>query len=407
MVRLHSCDEHTYSTRLMSCNKILYFTNTGVVLANGIDSALDLVEVGVKPLPARALFKFITKWKTDGLPVTFASELNTQDRNSHDTNTAEKLAAVYGSVPLEVFSAKRDPDTNDNNTKTNEETSPVGSLARPRWMNQTEFLLRNRLNDDYHKARCSDESATKRVQELASSGNKLASAYMSMLCGSGNAYIPFDTRQADQAALEAWTWLHTEAAKGCPFAQYCLGCSLVVGRFGEKNEQEAVKYLRMGAVQNHPGAICALGWCFQAGLGIAADASEAWELYIRAAELGHVGAAINMGNCYESGIGTEQNEVEALRLYYTAAEQGHPYGQYKLGVYHQHGKGGIAQDEVAAVRWYGLAAQQGLAAALYQLGECYEHGTGVASDALRALECYQLAADQYHLGALARLREYK
>ncbi|WP_164901772.1 tetratricopeptide repeat protein [Neorhizobium lilium] len=45
-----------------------------------------------------------------------------------------------------------------------------------------------------------------------------------------------------------------------------------------------------------------------------------------------------------------------------------------------------------AAHYYRLAAERGNAAAAYKLGDCYENGTGVAKDAVTALEWYRRSA---------------
>lgn len=376
-----------------------------MVLANAVDSAQDLIDIGVKPLPARALMKFITKWKSDGLPADFAGTVVDNDTTPTHNSTTDGHIADIGQLDY-VQSTPLPPvhvtGTDKGQTVSVDDKGKEVAVGRPKWMNITEFAVRLQFDVDYHKARCSDKEATQRLKNMVDAGNKLAKAYMSMLYGSGNAYIAYSEQKADQAALDVWTWLHTESAKGCPFAQYCLGCSLVVGRFREKSEQEALKYLRLSSAQGHPGAVCALGWCYQAGLGVTADAAEALQHYRQAANHGHIGAIVNMGNCYEHGIGTEMSETEAVRCYATAAEAGHPNAEYMLGMCYQHGKG-VTKDETATVNWYQRAAHQNHAAAQFYLGECYEYGMGIAQDEIKAEELFQRAAQQGQVGAAAKL----
>lgn len=54
----------------MACNVTFALHEVAVMVA-AVDSVEVLADAGIKPLPARALFKHIIQWKTDGLPCDF------------------------------------------------------------------------------------------------------------------------------------------------------------------------------------------------------------------------------------------------------------------------------------------------------------------------------------------------
>ncbi len=86
--------------------------------------------------------------------------------------------------------------------------------------------------------------------------------------------------------------------------------------------------------------------------------------------------------------------------------QGNADAQYNIGLYNEHGIGGIGPDSNVAVRMYGKAAKSGSLLAQNSLGACYEQGHGVSRDCKKAAKWYLraalggLAAAQANLGLL-------
>lgn len=60
----------------------------------------------------------------------------------------------------------------------------------------------------------------------------------------------------------------------------------------EKNEQEAVKWFRLSALQGNPLAQNSLGFCYEEGLGIDKDAKFAAYWYLKAAKQGNPWAQV-------------------------------------------------------------------------------------------------------------------
>ena len=85
--------------------------------------------------------------------------------------------------------------------------------------------------------------------------------------------------------------------------------------------------------------------CYEKGLGIKQDEKAAVSLYRKAAEQNHAGAQCSLGICYEQALlGIEKNEKEAVIWYHKAAEQNHADAQYRLGQCYRHGRG-VEKDE--------------------------------------------------------------
>jgi TPR repeat protein len=71
------------------------------------------------------------------------------------------------------------------------------------------------------------------------------------------------------------------------------------------------------------------------------------------------------------------NDREAARLYKLAAAQGYANAaQYNLGVFYEHGRGGLAKNVREAASFYRLAADQGNTSAQCNLGVFYTDGRG-------------------------------
>jgi TPR repeat protein len=64
---------------------------------------------------------------------------------------------------------------------------------------------------------------------------------------------------------------------------------------------------------------------------------------------------------------------------------------------------GVAEDFKKAIEYYQLAANQNIPNAYYNLGVCYEKGHGVAKDETKAIEFYHIAAKYNDSDALLAL----
>ena len=69
-------------------------------------------------------------------------------------------------------------------------------------------------------------------------------------------------------------------------------------------------------------------------------------------------AQSNLGWCYDAGCGVAPDETQAVRWYRKAALQNDDTALYNLGVHYEWGSG-VAEDKVEAVTWYHRAAEQG------------------------------------------------
>ena len=239
-----------------------------------------------------------------------------------------------------------------------------------------------------------------------------------------------------------------------PETQYAIGNKYYKGEDVVRDYNEAAKWYRLAADRGDADAQYNLAIMHYYGQGVTPDYSDAAKWYRLAADQGHEEAIeelkelqgalarrdellrqsdksipkqkesqcsdptpqdisdktdpetqYEIGNKYYKGEEVIQDYSEAAKWYRLAAEQGNANAQTSLGLMNKNGHGFI-QDNLAALWWFGLAAEQGDALAQYNLGQLYEIGPGmVLKDYTEAIKCYQLAADQGHAQARAKLKE--
>jgi S1-C subfamily serine protease len=144
-----------------------------------------------------------------------------------------------------------------------------------------------------------------------------------------------------------------------------------------------------------------VGYLFQEGLGVPANATEAIRLYHLAAKRGLAVAQCHLGYAYERGIGVTRNDVAAVGWYQLAAAQGDPMCEYFLAFSLIEGQG-IAKDRTRAVELLRHAADRGYAPAQIELAYQLETAPGAMRQAVRAYMWYRVAA---RLTNNAKLRE--
>ena len=135
---------------------------------------------------------------------------------------------------------------------------------------------------------------------------------------------------------------------------------------------------------------------------------KALELYEQAGKLGHAEAIYRVGCFHEQGRGgLKKDDRAAVKKYREAADKGCAVAQAVLGRRCEFGQGvpGKKKNDVEAARWYKAAADQGNAAAQCDLAEFYEEGRGgLSRDPGKAAELYRLSAAQGYLRAEEKVR---
>lgn len=129
----------------------------------------------------------------------------------------------------------------------------------------------------------------------------------------------------------------------------------------------------------------------------------AFEYYRAACKLGNPVAMGNLGYCYQAGRGVAPNLKMAAYCFERAAELDDIGSMLKLGDFHAKGKGGLTPNSEAAfgcyLRAYEIASASSesdpvlLAELCYRIGVCKKNGKGTPRDYESAYEFLQSAAE--------------
>lgn len=123
----------------------------------------------------------------------------------------------------------------------------------------------------------------------------------------------------------------------------------------QKNEAEALEWLRDAAQAQDPMAMYYMAARYSRGAGVEQDAGKAFELFRRAAKKGIANAAHNVGVALMEGKGCEVNFEEAMKWLTLATDKRHVPSMLNLGLLHERGLG-TGQDVDKALAWYMVAA---------------------------------------------------
>lgn len=208
----------------------------------------------------------------------------------------------------------------------------------------------------------------------------------------GLAYL-WGSRGANKNEAEAVSWLRKAAEQGHASAQNSLGVCYLKGRGVKKDEGEAVKWYIKAANQGEPLAEANLGDCYAYGMGVGKDPEVAFSWYLKSANQGNAQGQFNAGMCLKEGTGTTKNVSEALAWFKKSADQNNAQSQFELGLLHWHGLA-VDQDYAVAFMWLEKAANQGHAAGQGMMGLCYETGYGVKKNPASAASWYLKSAEQ-------------
>lgn len=243
-------------------------------------------------------------------------------------------------------------------------------------------------------------------------GSGYSSTIETTLKEDNNANELFDTGKDyyDQKQYsEAIKCFKASAEQGNADAQDMLGIiysNLNNDKVVTVDNNEALRWFKKAAEQNHLLGILHLGHMKEFGGGCQVDYKEALSLYERAANGGCVEAQAYLGWVYLKGsCGLAQDKNKALIWYRKAAEQGDGNSQFFLGSLLLNANPPSTEE---AFKWYTTAADNGNANAQTAVGLFYEKGNIVAQSFETAALWYQKAIKQeqqmayYHLGLLYR-----
>ena len=142
-----------------------------------------------------------------------------------------------------------------------------------------------------------------------------------------------------------------------------------------RNDLNAVDYIRRSAELGYAPAQVVLGYFYDTGNRLSQNSGEAVDWYKKAAKQDDRLAAWLLGRLYYTGFGIPRDLSAAESWLQKAADQGDPFGQYLLGMSRLE-----RNDYAQAGEWFLKAAMQGRPQAQQQVGELLLQGKGVNTD---------------------------
>ncbi|MBR6061622.1 MAG: SEL1-like repeat protein, partial [Spirochaetales bacterium] len=202
---------------------------------------------------------------------------------------------------------------------------------------------------------------------------------------------------SDEAVAKAMTLLHESADTDNNMrAQYLLGYIYENGEYNQpKDELEACDYYEQSAIQNFSEAQCALGRCYQDGIGYEVDIEEAQNWLKKASNQNNPEAKLRLGI-----IAIEHDyNVNALDYFKEAHRQNHHLGSYFLALMYKEGANGVEQDIDKAIPLLENLADNGNDDAQKELAEIYSD----REEYDKAFILYKKSANQNNAEALYQL----
>lgn len=219
-------------------------------------------------------------------------------------------------------------------------------------------------------------------------------------------------------------WLLDLANEGDPRAERQMARLALSGKFGEKNESDALQWMEKAAIHQNLDAQEQLSEWLSSGFGGKKDPDAAKTWLMTAAANGHPKARYRLGEslinsadadqkaeacrwfrqaaeqylpaaqraaeCYEFGIGGAVSEELAVKWYRKAAESNNPVAKRRLARLLLNQTDSEAHTEAA--KWLKQAAEQQDAESQYWLGALYATGKGVKTDSDNMFKYYQQSA---------------
>jgi TPR repeat protein len=96
-------------------------------------------------------------------------------------------------------------------------------------------------------------------------------------------------------------------------------CIIYLDRNAAGDRRRAFESCKLGAEQGDVNGMHTLGWCFQKGVGVAADPSAAFDWFRAAAYAGRVGSQVGVAQMLLEGEGTK-SDLDAARHYASLAQ---------------------------------------------------------------------------------------
>jgi uncharacterized protein len=127
---------------------------------------------------------------------------------------------------------------------------------------------------------------------------------------------------------------------------------------------------------------------------------KAFEIFDANFKKGEGDAGFYMGRMIELGVGTPANPQAATAIYKAAAEKNSAKALNRVGLLYFRGEAGTLQNFKEAQKNLCKSADIGDKDGQFNCAELYSEGKGVDKNAKKAVEYYEKAALQNHIGAL-------
>ncbi len=121
-------------------------------------------------------------------------------------------------------------------------------------------------------------TAVTKFNEGAAEGDAEAQYWMSIIYSQGSG--------VEKNEAEALKWVKMSAESGYALAQIDLGLRYLEGKSLKKDDNEAFKWIKMAADQENPTGLATLGIMYNHGMGVKADKAMAKQYYLKAKEKG-------------------------------------------------------------------------------------------------------------------------
>lgn len=175
-------------------------------------------------------------------------------------------------------------------------------------------------------------------------------------------------------------------------AKYKIAKLYAVGKGVEKSDTEVIRWLKQ---YRHTGSgFYSIGELFYDGTEIAKSYEDAIKWWKLAADENHAYAKYMLGICYENGEGVEQSYEEAAKWYKKSIDTGCIEAKVSLGRLYEKGYG-VVQSYEEAIKLYNAAAEYKNIKAMCCLGDCYRYGLGVKRSYNDTVKWYKMASKHY------------
>jgi len=151
------------------------------------------------------------------------------------------------------------------------------------------------------------------------------------------------------------------ASGGIPAARYLLGYMLEEGKGFERNEKQALIFMKESAAQGCGEGYRELGYGFHFGTHTLNKCHDsAFKEYKKSADQGSPSGIYSLGFCFEEKVGVPQNFTKANAYFKQAVSYGYALAFHPLGLAYKRGDSGLSKDVAKAAFYFRLMSLVGM-----------------------------------------------